>query len=484
MHRRAGVTGVPRSGGFDPMTRAVPRPRSSDEEFTAAEEAAPDLPGWLSLQSQRPPRTSAATSAASNAAAAAASIAAAAAAAAAARASVAGTPAGTPAVRAGAARGRWPAGYGVDPAAAEEFLRQYYAEQPKAGALALRLREVRAEIERTGSYTHTAEELAFGARVAWRNAARCIGRLYWRSLVVRDRRELRNPKEVADDAADHLRTAYNGGRIRPVITVYAPDAPDRPGPRIWNAQLVRYAGYRRPDGTVAGDPAHVTFTDFVTGLGWAGGDGGAFDVLPLAVDDGNGEPHLFGLPADAVHEVEIRHPRYHWFGELGLRWHAVPALANMCLEIGGICYAAAPFSGWYMGTEIGARNFADTDRYDLLPEVGRRLGFDTASERSLWRDRALVELNVAVLHSFEVAGVTITDHHTESRRFVTHIEREKRLGRMVPADWSWIVPPMSGAATPVFHRYYHEADLHPAYVHHPEALARADGTDPRCPYAG
>src|SRR6266540_166258 len=138
MHRRAGVTGVPRSGGFDPMTRAVPRPRSSDEEFTAAEEAAPDLPGWLSLQSQRPPRTSAATSAASNAAAAAASIAAAAAAAAAARAVTAGTPAGTPAVRAGAARGRWPAGYGVDPAAAEEFLRQYYAEQPKAGALAER----------------------------------------------------------------------------------------------------------------------------------------------------------------------------------------------------------------------------------------------------------------------------------------------------------------------------------------------------------
>ena len=39
----------------------------------------------------------------------------------------------------------------------------------------------------------------------------------------------------------------------------------------------------------------------------------------------------------------------------------------MCLEIGGICYPAAPFNGWYMGTEIGARNLADTDRYDQLP---------------------------------------------------------------------------------------------------------------------
>ena len=27
----------------------------------------------------------------------------------------------------------------------------------------------------------------------------------------------------------------------------------------------------------------------------------------------------------------------------------------------------APFNGWYMGTEIGARNLADADRYDLLP---------------------------------------------------------------------------------------------------------------------
>jgi nitric-oxide synthase len=375
-----------------------------------------------------------------------------------------------------------PRGSTVDFAAAEDFLGRYYAEHPAAGSLALRLREVRAEIDATGTYTHTASELAFGARVAWRNAARCIGRLYWRSLVVRDRREIRNPKEIAGEAADHLRTAFNGGRIRPVITVFAPDTPERPGPRIWNEQLIRYAGYRGgPGGGVTGDPAYVGFTDLVTGLGWAGGSGGDFDVLPLVVDDGDGEPHLFDLPADAVREVPVSHPRYHWFAELGLRWHAVPALANMCLEIGGICYGAAPFSGWYMGTEIGARNFADTDRYDLLPEVGRRLGFDTTSERNLWRDRALVELNTAVLHSFDEAGVTLADHHTESRRFITHLEREEKLGRAVPADWSWIVPPMSGSATPVFHRYYDETELTPAYVHHDGALDRARGT---CPHTG
>jgi len=103
----------------------------------------------------------------------------------------------------------------------------------------------------------------------------------------------------------------------------------------------------------------------------------------------------------------------------------------------------------------------------VVPVVARRLGLDTASERSLWRDQVLVELNIAVLHSFDAAGVTMADHHTESHRFLTHLAREERAGRITPADWSWIVPPISGAATPVFHRYYENADLRPNYVHHP-----------------
>jgi len=36
---------------------------------------------------------------------------------------------------------------------------------------------------------------------------------------------------------------------------------------------------------------------------------------------------------------------------------------------------------------------------------------------------------------------------------------------------------MSGATTPVFHRYYDELDLKPAYVHHAAARARAAGVD-------
>jgi nitric-oxide synthase len=89
-----------------------------------------------------------------------------------------------------------------------------------------------------------------------------------------------------------------------------------------------------------------------------------------------------------------------------------------------------------------------------------------------------VKLNVAVLHSFETAGVTITDHHTESRRFLIHLAREERAGRMCPADWSWIVPPVSSSTTPVFHRYYDDADLRPNYVRHPDAAARSRGGCP------
>jgi nitric-oxide synthase len=37
-----------------------------------------------------------------------------------------------------------------------------------------------------------------------------------------------------------------------------------------------------------------------------------------------------------------------------------------------------------------------------------------------------------------------------------HVAREEAAGRRCPADWSWIVPPMSGALTPVCHRYYDE----------------------------
>jgi len=362
----------------------------------------------------------------------------------------------------------------VDRPAAEEFLEQFHAENPQAGPVGPRIAAVMREIDLTGTYWHTPEELAFGARVAWRNNARCIGRLYWRSLQVRDLRTVSDTAGVARHCFEHLRAANNGGTIRPMISVFAPETPFRPAPRIWNEQLIRYAGYERPNGRVLGDPRYRTFTSTLIQRGWRPPEPlGAFDVLPLVVETVEEGPRMFQLPGQAVHEVPLEHPELAWFADLGMRWHAVPVVSNNRLVIGGVSYPAAPFNGWYMGTEIGARNLGDSDRYDLVPTVAERMGLDTSDEATLWRDQALVEINRAVLHSFRANDVTITDHHTESRRFLTHLEREERAGRRCPADWSWIVPPMSGSQTPVFHRYYDVENRVPNFFADDEAARRA-----------
>ena len=370
----------------------------------------------------------------------------------------------------------WDPAAPADPGEAEDFLRRCYLENPRLGPVEPRLAVVRAQIAATGTYVHTTDELAYGAKMAWRNASRCIGRLYWRSLVVLDRRRARTADEIFSLLVHHLTTAGTGP-IRPVISIFAPARPGRPYSRVWNEQLIRYAGYRDAAGCPVGDARLAPFTAAMQGFGWRG-KGEHFDVLPLAIETPTEGVRLYELPERAIREVPLTHPEYDWFAELGLRWHAVPAISNMRLTIGGVHYPLAPFNGWYMGTEIGARNLADVDRYNMLPVVAERLGLDMSRESTLWRDRALVELNRAVLHSFEKAGVKMTDHHTESHRFLTHLRNEEKAGRRVPADWTWIVPPMSGGITPVFHRYYDEMDLRPAFYLDDEAIARAHG----CPH--
>ncbi|RAG81306.1 nitric oxide synthase oxygenase [Streptacidiphilus pinicola] len=358
--------------------------------------------------------------------------------------------------------------------AAESFVRDFAREHPGAVDPDVRIKEIAAAVDRDGTYAHTPEELTYGARVAWRNAARCIGRLYWNNLLVRDLRHLTHPDDIARECFEHLRLATNGGRIRPVISVFAPDAPGRPAARMLGEQLVRYAD----------DPRSAERCAVLRELGWKGGKE-PFEVLPLLIQAApDRAPEFYELPEDAVLEVPLTHPHRPDFAALGLRWYAVPAVADMTLEIGGISYPAAPFNGWYMGTEIGSRNLADADRYNQLPAVAQLFGLDTADERTLWRDRALVELNLAVLHSFGHVGVTIADHHTESTRFLAHVEREGRHGRAVPTDWTWIVPPLSGSATAVFHRYYDPPDpsARPAFLHRRTPWAQPQPAP--CPVSG
>lgn len=403
----------------------------------------------------------------------------------------------------------WDPAAAVDMDQAVEFLQLCYRENPSWGSVEDRVKHVRAQIAVQGTYAHTGKELTYGAKVAWRNASRCIGRLYWRSLLVLDRRKACTAADIYAQLVRHLevaghglatssggeitgeaaRSATRGKGIRPVISVFAAAVPGEPYARVWNEQLIRYAGYQEPEksatktntragnadggGVVTGDPGQIEFTAAVTRLGWQG-KRGPFDVLPLAIEVPGQPVRLFELPEHVVQEVPLSHPDYPWFVELGLRWHAIPVIANQRLSIGGVNYPLAPFNGWYMGTEIGARNLADDQRYNMLPLIASRMGLDMTSSVTLWRDRALVELNVAVLHSFIQAGVKITDHHTESARFIEHLREEGKAGRQVPADWSWIVPPLSGSTTPVFHRYYYEAHQQPGfYLDDPDSITLA-----------
>ena len=378
---------------------------------------------------------------------------------------------------------------------AQAYLSLFYREHAADELLIERVGEVLREIGLTNGYTQTYEELAYGARVAWRNSARCIGRLFWKSLMVRDMRHLTTAEEVFEALLEHIRLATNGGKIRSVLTAFASQQVGQEGIRIWNSQLIRYAGYKQDNGTILGDSSNVRLTEFVLHHGWQPRKRGPFDVLPLVIQMPNQPPRLFEIPSDAILEVPISHPGYSWFAKIGLKWHALPAIANMRLEIGGLSYTAAPFNGWYMGSEIGARNFADLHRYNLLPIIAEKLGLDTCSDRTLWKDRALVELNIAVLHSFNAHGVTIVDHHTASRQFVVHEENEKQLGRPFAADWGWIVPPLSGSVTPVFHHEYTNFTKSPNYFSQPDPLQdpdeyklyyssrRTEKQGPGCPYS-
>lgn len=307
-------------------------------------------------------------------------------------------------------------------------------------------------LEAGGAAPLTTEELTWAARLAWRNHARCIGRLHWRSLQVRDRRDTTAPLRIFDELLAHHEWGYNGGAIRSVLTVFAPMERAARGPRIWNHQLFGYAGYRAGHGGMLGDPKNARFTELAQALGWSPPKTrSAFDLLPLIISGPDGRPEVFALPPELAREVPLTHPELPWFSELGLRWYALPMITDMRFHAAGTEYCAAPFNGWYMGTEIGARNLADENRYHQLPAIAARLGLDTSKPRSLWKDRALVELNRAVLHSFAEAGVKMVDHHTAAEEFMRFSTREEREGRAVSARWDWIVPPLSPASTRVYH---------------------------------
>lgn len=299
--------------------------------------------------------------------------------------------------------------------------------------------------------------------MAWRNNNRCIGRLFWNSLTVFDERHQTTAEGIFNALIQHIDFAANDGKIRPAITVFRAAKENEDSLRLWNHQLIRYAGYETADGVI-GDSSSVELTKRCQDIGWKGA-GTAFDILPLVIEVPGKAPFLKDVPKQSIIEVEIGHPEIPAFSELGIKWYGIPIISDMLLEIGGIEYKMAPFNGWYMGTEIGARNLADEDRYNFLPAVAELMGLNTQTNRSLWKDKALVELNIAVLESFQEAGVTIVDHHTAAKQFKNFEKKEEMEGRDVTGNWAWLIPPMSPATTHIFHKPYKNNLVKPNYFH-------------------
>ncbi|XP_038619697.1 LOW QUALITY PROTEIN: nitric oxide synthase, brain [Tachyglossus aculeatus] len=352
---------------------------------------------------------------------------------------------------------------------AREFIDQYYTSIKRFGSKAHmeRLEEMNKDIEATNTYQLKDTELIYGAKHAWRNAARCVGRIQWSKLQVFDARDCTTAHGMFNYICNHIKYATNKGNLRSAITIFPQRTDGKHDFRVWNTQLIRYAGYKKPDGTVLGDPANVEFTNICIRQGW-NPPKGRFDVLPLLLQANGNDPELFEIPPEMVLEVPIRHPRFPWFQDLALKWYGLPAVSSMLLEIGGLEFTACPFSGWYMGTEIGVRDFCDNSRYNILEEVAKNMKLDMKKTSSLWKDQALVEINIAVLHSFQSDKVTIVDHHSATESFIKHMENEYRCRGGCPADWVWIVPPMSGSITPVFHQEMLNYRLTPSFEYQPD----------------
>ncbi|XP_039248117.2 nitric oxide synthase 1-like isoform X2 [Styela clava] len=351
---------------------------------------------------------------------------------------------------------------------AVDFIKQYYGSMKRKNPEMekKRLAEVVESIEKTGSYQLTEYELIFGAKTAWRNAPRCIGRIQWNKLQVFDYRHVDNTAQMFDAICNHLKYATNKGNIRSCITFFPQRTDYKKDFRVWSSQYIRYAGYGQPDGSIIGDPANVEFTEVCIKLGWKP-KFGRFDILPLVLQANGEDPDIYEIPPDLALEVKLRHPRFKWFEELGYKWCAVPAVSNVLLDIGGLEFPAAPFNGWFMGTEI-ARDLCDVARYNVLQDVAEKMNLDTRNTSSLWKDIALVEFNVAVLHSYQSDRVTIMDHHSATQSFMKHYANELKLRGGCPGDWVWLTPPISGSITPIFHQEVLNYILHPSCKYQPD----------------
>jgi nitric oxide synthase oxygenase domain/subunit len=236
-----------------------------------------------------------------------------------------------------------------------------------------------------GTWHQHPAELEYGLRAAWRNARRCIMRSEHAHLALCDLRRVQSSREMARTIAKGMQDAFNRGHILPTVFAFPPRQPGKRGPMIWNHQMMAFAGYRQADGSILGDPANVELTASMIEFGWKPPiNRSRWDMLPLVTMAETDAPYMMELPLELRRTVQIRHPRYEKeFRDLDLQWVLAPALSRLGFDIGGNQYTATPFIGWFMDSEIGVRDLADTFRYNALPDVVNALRLSPEPETPL-----------------------------------------------------------------------------------------------------
>lgn len=342
-------------------------------------------------------------------------------------------------------------------AEADDFFEQA-AEQFKWTAAALSQRKFRAlrELQATGTHTLTSEELSLGAQLAWRNSGKCVGRVSWNTLLVRDKRNIIDPETVFAECVEHQRLATAGTNLQSVMTVFAARVPgERWGLRIWNSQFVRFACWRMEDGSTLGDPANLKLTDKIlkTFPEWQCPEKkSAFDALPLVIEAPGLAPLMFEVPPECLNLVDIVHPTAEGIASLGMKWCPVPTITDFNLRVAGVDFVCCPFNGWFLDLEVTRNLFERYNAAELWLPFFPELESRRAHGDSSWLDVIFNEICRAVHHSFSRSGKTIVDRPTVVRQFAVHKARERDAGREVAVQWSWV----GGLLGPVYAPWHSE----------------------------
>ncbi|OIW33174.1 hypothetical protein CONLIGDRAFT_666516 [Coniochaeta ligniaria NRRL 30616] len=316
-----------------------------------------------------------------------------------------------------------------------------------------------------GVWQQTLEEIEHGVKLCWKHSKRCIMRSEYMSIKVVDFRQVKTSKEMGEVLLKGMKDAYRQGDIIVTAFVFAPRQQGKSGPMIWNDNLLSYAGYRQPDGTILGNPATVNLTEEIIRLGWKPPNlKTRWDILPIVTMAEDHSPKITPIPEDWFPSVQIRHPDEEHtlaFDKLGLRWTSAAALSRLGFDIGGVQYTAAPFIGYWLDAEVGVRNLADESSYNVLPSVVKALGLLPmnhklddlpAYEKLAHLQVAQSVLNRVVNWSYRQVKVRMMDTLTASSMYCEFDNKHlAERGFRLPADSHWLSPPQ-GSIVPLWHR--------------------------------